>query len=71
MFKLDDDFAFVVTLFVTRSILHYLLPVTHKLQEKDLDVIQSMDLIQSLRLAVENLKILQKIIMKIGTAKQK
>ena len=45
MFKLVDDFEFIVTLVVTRSILDYLLPVTRKLQVKDLDVAQSMDLI--------------------------
>ena len=56
LFKLADDFEFAVTLVVTRSNLDYLLPVTHKLQAKDLDVAQSMDLIQSLKLAIENLR---------------
>ena len=49
LFKLVHDFEFVVTLVVTRSILHYLLPVTRKLQAKDVDVAQSKELVQSLR----------------------
>ena len=56
LFKLVDDFEFIVTLVITRSILDYLLPVTGKLQAKDLDVAQSMDLIQNLKLAIENLR---------------
>ena len=54
LFKLVDDFEFIVTLVATLSILHDLLPVTRKLHAKDLDVAQSMDMIQSLKLAVEN-----------------
>ena len=42
LFKLVDDFEFIVTLVVTCSILDYLLPVTRKLQAKDLDVAQSI-----------------------------
>ena len=49
LFKLVHDFEFVVTLVVTRSILHYLLPVARKLQAKDVDVAQSKELVQSLR----------------------
>ena len=56
LFKLVDDFEFIVTLVVTRSILDYLLPVTRKLQAKDLDVAQSMDLIQHLKLTIANLR---------------
>ena len=56
LFKLVDDFEFIVTLVVTRSILDYLLPVTRKLQTKDLDVAQSMDLIQNLKLTISNLR---------------
>ena len=56
MFKLVDDFEFIVTLVVTCSILDYLLPVTCKLQAIDLDVVQSMDLIQSLKVTIENLR---------------
>ena len=56
MFKLADDFEFTVTLVVTCSILDYLLPVTCKLQAIDLDVVQSMDLIQSLKVTIENLR---------------
>ena len=55
LYKLVDDFEFVVTLVVTRSILEYLLPVTCKSQAKDLDVAQSMDLVQSLKLIIKNL----------------
>ena len=55
LFKLADDFEFIVTLVVTHNILDYLLPVTSKLQAKDLDIAQSMDLIQSLKLTIENL----------------
>ena len=56
LFKLVDDFEFIVTLVVTRSILDYLLPVTRKLQAKDVDVAQSMDLIQNLKLTIANLR---------------
>ena len=56
LFKLVNDFEFIVTLVLTRSILAYLLPVTRKLQAKDLDVAQSIDLIQSLKLTFENLR---------------
>ena len=55
MFKPVDDFQFV-NLVVSRSILDYLLPVTGKLEAKDLDVAQSMDLIQGLKLTMENLR---------------
>ena len=56
MFKLVDDFEFIVTLVVTRSILDYLLPVTHKLLAKDLAVAQLTELINSLKLAIESLR---------------
>ena len=39
---------------VTRSILDYLLPVIRKLQTKDLDVAQPMNLIENLSNCVEN-----------------
>ena len=50
MFKLVDDFEFIVTLVVTRSILDYLL------QAKDLDLAQPMYLIQNLKLIIANLR---------------
>ena len=56
LFKFVDDLEFIVTLVVTRSILDYLLPVTRKLQAKDVDVAQSMDLIQNLKLTIANLR---------------
>ena len=56
LFKLVDDLEFIVTLVLTRSILDYLLPVTCKLQAKDLNVAQSMDLTQSLKVTIENLR---------------
>ena len=56
LFKLVDDFEFIVTLVVTRSILDYLLPLTRKLQVKDLDVAQSINLIQNLKLTIVNLR---------------
>ena len=56
LFKLVDDFEIIVSLVVTRSILHYFLPVTRTLQEKDLHEAQSMDLIQNLKLTIENLR---------------
>ena len=52
LFKLVDDFEFIVILVITCSILDYYLPVTHKLSAKDLDVAQSMDLIQNLKLTI-------------------
>ena len=56
LFKIVDDFEFIDTLVVTRSILNYLLPVTRKLQAQDLNVAQSMDLIQNRKLTIENLR---------------
>ena len=56
LFKLVDDFEIIISLVVTRSILHYFLPVTRTLQEKDLHEAQSMDLIQNLKLTIENLR---------------
>ena len=56
MFKLVDNFEFIVTLVVTCSIFDYLLPVTRKRQAKDLDVAQLMDLIQNLKMTIENLR---------------
>ena len=43
--KFVDDFELIISLAVTCSILAYLLPVTRKLQAKNLDVAQPMDLI--------------------------
>ena len=40
---------------VTRSVLDDLLPETRKLWAKDLDVAQTMDLIQNLKLTMQNL----------------
>ena len=56
LFKLVDDFESIVTVVVTRSILDYLVPVTFKLQAKDFDVAQSVDLIQTLNMAIRNLR---------------
>ena len=42
--KFVDDFELIINLVVTWSILAYLLPVTRKLQAKNLDVAQPMDL---------------------------
>ena len=44
LFQLANDFEFIVTLVVTRSIRDYLLSVTWKLKPKDLDVAQLMAL---------------------------
>ena len=49
LFKLFNHFEFIVTL-------DYLLPVTRKLQAKDLDLAQSMDLIQNLKLTIAKLR---------------
>ena len=56
LFKLVDDFEFIPTLLVTSSVLDDLLPETRKLWAKDLDVAQSMDLIQNLKLTMQNLR---------------
>ena len=53
LFNLVDDIEIIVTLVVTCSIFDILMPVNGKLQAKDLDVAQSMDLIQ---LNIENLR---------------
>ena len=52
LFKLVTDFRFIITLVITRNILDYLLPVTRKLQTKDLDIAQSIDIIKSLKLPI-------------------
>ena len=49
LFKLIDDFEFIITLVITHSILDYLLPATLKLQSKDFDVSKSTDIISSLK----------------------
>ena len=51
LFKVVDDFEFIPTLLITRSVLNDLLPETRKLWAKDLDVAQTMDLIQNLNYA--------------------
>ena len=56
LFELVDDFKFVVILVVTHIIFLLSLANNRKLQAKDLDVAQSIDLIQSFKLAIENLK---------------
>ena len=56
LFKLATDFSFITTLVVTRNILDYLLPVTRKLQTKDSDIAESIDLIKSLKLTIEKLR---------------
>ena len=52
LFKLVDDFEFIVILIITCSILDYYLRVTRKRSAKDLDVAQSIDLIQNLKLTI-------------------
>ena len=56
VFKLADDFEFIFNMAASRSILDYFLPVTRKHQAKDLYVAQSVDLIQSLKRTMENLR---------------
>ena len=46
LFKFVTDYInFITLLFITRNILTYLLPVTRKLQTKNSDIAQSIDLI--------------------------
>ena len=56
LFKLIDDFEFIITLVFICSILDYLLPATWKLQSKDLDVAKSADIISSLKSSIQNLR---------------
>ena len=56
LFKLIDDFEFILTLVATCSVLNDVLPKTHKLRAKDLYVAQSMDLIQNIKLTNESLR---------------
>ena len=56
IFKLVDVFEFFVTLVVPLSTLNYLLLVTNKLQAYDFDVAQWNELIESLKLPVDNLR---------------
>ena len=56
LFKLIDDFEFILTLVATYSVLNDVLPTTHKLRAKDLYVAQSMDLIQNIKLTNESLR---------------
>ena len=55
-FKLVDDFDFIVSLIITRNILDYLLPVTRKLQQKEIDIAKSLDLIRSLKRTCSKLR---------------
>ena len=50
LFKLIDDFEFIVTFVITCKILDYLLPATRKLQSKDVDTTRSTHVISSLKL---------------------
>ena len=55
LFKVDD-FEFIVTLVVTRSVLDYLLPVTRKLQAKYIDLAKSIEMIENLKLTIKSLR---------------
>ena len=52
LLKLVTDFSFIVILVITRDILDYLLSVTRKLQTKEWEIAQSIDLIKSLKLTI-------------------
>ena len=56
LFKVIDDFEFIIILVISRSILDYLLPATWKLQSKDLDVAKSADIISSLKSSIQNFR---------------
>ena len=56
LFKLIDDFEFIITLVITRSILDQFLPATRQLTSKDLDIAKSTDIISSLKSSIQNLK---------------
>ena len=56
LLKLIDNFEFIITLVITRSILDYLLPATQKLQSKDLDVAKSVDITSNLKSTIQNLR---------------
>ena len=56
LFKFVTDFSFITTLVAIRSILDYLLSVTRKLQNKNSDIAQSIDLIESLKFTIEKVK---------------
>ena len=57
LLKLIDDFEFIITLVITRSIFDYLLPATRKVQFKGLDVAKLADIISSLKSSIQNLRI--------------
>ena len=56
LFKLIDDFEFILTLVAACSDLDDVLPAIHKIRAKDLYVAQSMDLLQNIKLTIESLR---------------
>ena len=56
LFKLIDDFEFIITLVIMHNIFDDLLPATQKLQSKDLNVAKSADIIPNLKLTIQNIR---------------
>ena len=56
LFKLIDDFEFIITLVIMHNIFDDLLPATRKLQSKDLNVAKSADIIPNLKLTIQNIR---------------
>ena len=56
LFRLTDDFEFIITLVITRGIVNYLLPAARKLQSKFLVLAKSADITSSLKPSIQNLR---------------
>ena len=56
LFKLIDDFEFIITLVIMHNIFDDLLLATQKLQSKDLNVAKSADIIPNLKLTIQNIR---------------
>ena len=56
LFKLIDDFEFIITLVITHIILDYLPPASRKLQSKDFDVVKSAEIISSIKSSIQSIR---------------
>ena len=56
LFKLLTSFDFIVTLVIVRNLLDYVLPVTIKLQSKSNDIVNAVELIESVKKHFENMR---------------
>ena len=57
LYKLISDFPFIVTLVIITNMLDYTMPLTRRLQERQIDVVKCNNYINQLRTDIQNLRI--------------